>query len=370
MANLSADRIVKVIVNVASAINSLQNIDTSLVIGTSAIVSKEDRVKVYDSLEAMKADGFTDENAEYVFAKSYFEMNKRGIKLAVGLWAKSGADGETALDAVRACRAASGSWFLFTVLGPTESDYKSVAEWANQNAGAFLFARDNSEAALTASTGDLGSTLKASNVTHAWVEYTDTDDDLARLMGFISNTHIDSSVGAFSMNYKPVAGMKVMSLNDTQLTNLLSKGYNVYVNVCGHDMIQNGRSPEGTSFDEVLGLQQLIIDVKRSIVSYLANKKSKVPHTDEGTREFIGVIGTALEKSASSGFITTGEWTGDDVGELKTGDIIENGYSIQAGSVSEQTAEARKNHISPPIQLCLKLAGSMESVVVNIMVNQ
>ena len=59
-------------------------------------------------------------------------------------------------------------------------------------------------------------------------------------------------------------------------------------------------------------------------------------------------------------------WRGSDVGPVKNGDIIENGFLLWADSYDEQSDADRAEHKAVPVQVALTLAGSIESIVITV----
>ena len=59
-------------------------------------------------------------------------------------------------------------------------------------------------------------------------------------------------------------------------------------------------------------------------------------------------------------------WRGSDIGRIRNGDMIENGFALWAESYDLQSDEDRAAHKAMPIHAALTLAGSLESVVISV----
>ena len=69
---------------------------------------------------------------------------------------------------------------------------------------------------------------------------------------------------------------------------------------------------------------------------------------------------------AARGVLATAPWRGAEVGSLQPGDMVENGYLLWADSYDLQSDAVRQAHKAMPVHIALCLAGSVESLVINI----
>ena len=126
---------------------------------------------------------------------------------------------------------------------------------------------------------------------------------------------------------------------------------------------------DGTSFDEIMGLDMLENDITLNVMDLLAQSR-KVPQTAAGVASIINVINQACDKHVRSGFIAPGQWNGTRCLELETGDYLDAGYLVQADSIDNQPQADRDKRICPTIYVCVKLAGAIEFVIVEVNVNR
>lgn len=102
----------------------------------------------------------------------------------------------------------------------------------------------------------------------------------------------------------------------------------------------------------------------------LLAQSRKVPQTAAGVASIINVINQACDKHVSTGFIAPGQWNGSQCLELQTGDYLDAGYLVQAESIDSQPQADRDKRIAPPIYVCVKLAGAIEFVVIEVNINR
>ena len=145
---------------------------------------------------------------------------------------------------------------------------------------------------------------------------------------------------------------------------------NVYVTRAeDYDLLQQGYMADGTSFDEILGLDMLENDIQLNVMDLLAQSR-KVPQTAAGVASIINVINQACDKHVRTGFIAPGQWNGAQCLELMTGDYLDAGYLVQSDDLDSQPQADRDKRICPTIYVCVKLAGAIEFVVIEVNVNR
>ena len=66
------------------------------------------------------------------------------------------------------------------------------------------------------------------------------------------------------------------------------------------------------------------------------------------------------------GILATAAWRGSDVGPVRNGEVIENGFRLWADSYDNQSDADRAAHKAVPVQAALCLAGSIESIVITV----
>ena len=77
-----------------------------------------------------------------------------------------------------------------------------------------------------------------------------------------------------------------------------------------------------------------------------------------------------LEQYRDIQFIAPGIWNGEQVLALNHGDLLPAGYLIQFMPLSSQTLQQRIDRVAPPCYICVKLAGAIEHLTINVIVDK
>jgi hypothetical protein len=81
---LSLSDIIDVVVNVSPVFPARSTFNHGLIIGSTAVVSVVERLRVYTSTNAMITDGFSNSNPEYLAAQLYFSQSPAPTQLWIG----------------------------------------------------------------------------------------------------------------------------------------------------------------------------------------------------------------------------------------------------------------------------------------------
>lgn len=377
--------IVKVDINLSAKAAARKGFNAGLILGSSAVIPVTERVRLYTSADAMLADGFDNTSDEYVAAQLYFAQSPMPDKLYVGVI--DTANSEDKVTAITACRQANAEWYEFVALGASDSETEALALWAESaNPRTVMMFTTHDPNVLQESYDsqtpperiiDVFMALKAANYRRSWGVYNSGSVNAAAAwMGKANGLNSGTAGSMFTMAYKSVAGVTTDALTEAQVqyvcgsrTTTGNNG-NVYVTRAeDYDLLQQGYMADGTSFDEVMGLDMLENDITLNVMDLLAQSR-KVPQTAAGVASIINVINQACDKHVRSGFIAAGQWNGTRCLELETGDYLEAGYLVQAEDIDTQPQADRDKRICPTIYVCVKLAGAIEYVVIEVNVNR
>lgn len=176
---------------------------------------------------------------------------------------------------------------------------------------------------------------------------------------------------AYNLRYKQVSGLTsergISSLS--QLNGWTSKNINLYANRGKRPMLERGRMLNGFPFDEVLYLDNLVFDLEQSLLDIFTTTQ-KIPQTEAGISMLTAAIAQAIQPYVDRGFVAPGIWNGEQILNLANGDNLPKGYLIQFGDLADQSAIDRANRLSPPCYVSIKLAGAIESITVNLVVDR
>ena len=148
---------------------------------------------------------------------------------------------------------------------------------------------------------------------------------------------------------------------------ILALGGNVYVTLgYTHHYLEKGSTPSGFRYDEVLYLDMIAKDLQNAAVSLLADNPDRMPQTDDASAQFMNAFSAVLIGYTNRGILATAPWKMPAIGNLRTGDYLENGFALWADSYDNQSEADRAAHKAVPIQVALALANSLESMVINV----
>jgi hypothetical protein len=114
MAVLPLDDVVTVIINLSARAAVRIGFNLSLLIGDSKVLTTDNRVAVYSSLDSMRESGFSSASPEYKAAQIFFAQSSNPRRVAIGYWDSAN---ETLAEAIAACRVANREWYGVVPLG-------------------------------------------------------------------------------------------------------------------------------------------------------------------------------------------------------------------------------------------------------------
>lgn len=340
----------------------------ALIVGVSAIITKSERVKNYAGMEDMKADGWTGEEPEYLAAQIYFSQTPKPSRVAIGVWDDIG---ETAVQAVTACREANAEWYTVYVCNATKTEIIDVANYIESAIPPSTHAYNTSDSeVLTNAEGNVIETLAKSGIRRTIGQYSTTDHAIMSAIGYAMGANTQTANSAYTLKFKKEVGVNTEDLNGTQLVQIKNNNCNVYINRGSvYNLFEDGVMADGTPFDEIINLDMLTNDIQMAVMDGLQTS-SKIPQTDPGMDNLLNRIRAPLEKHRGTGFIAPGIWTSAPILDVETGDVLERGYLIMSGSVNDQSQEDREARKAPPIYALVKLAGAIEAVAIKVFVNR
>jgi hypothetical protein len=124
MAVLPLDDVVNVIINLSARAAVRIGFNLSLLIADSKVLTTDNRVAVYSSLDSMRESGFSSATPEYKAARIFLSQSSNPRRVAIGYWDN---ENESLAEAIAACRVANREWYGVVPLGkigvPTAATY-------------------------------------------------------------------------------------------------------------------------------------------------------------------------------------------------------------------------------------------------------
>lgn len=369
------DVIVDVTVEVSNPTSIVSDFNLGLIIGDSKALGSDTRTKVYSKTNyatQMVADGFTTASPEYLAVVAYFGQTPSPANVVVGVKLTDEANSETDVQAFTACRTSNQDFYAVSfAYETTDANMAAVAAAVEASAIPTVFFYQTKDIKVTeASTDNIMKTMSDSKYNRTCGFYSTQTNFINAVMGLYCGMNSMLPNSAYTFAYKVVAGYVAEEIDSVQLSNIQGYNGNTYAQFGRrYSFTYPGVMASGYHVDEQYMIDAIKFLIQQNTVAGLISRR-QVPQTDQGVTDIISFVTDGCETLRTMGFVDTGIWTGGQVLNLMPGDAVPGGYMIQAGSLADQSAQDRKNRISPPIYVALKSAGAIEHVVVRVFVNQ
>lgn len=364
---LTLDPVVLVNVAVGAANVSVSSYDVGLIVSAaSETMTAATRAKTYANLEAILADGFTVESPEYLAAQKYFGVTPKPRMVVIGV----AGSGETVAVALDAIREKNADWYGLYWCGATAQQVLDIDAYLNSINYGMQFATVSGTAAAVTTSGNLP-TLAERVTRRTMLLLTATAVEAAAVMGVAMGCSNEYSGIAWQLCYKTIDGITPANLSQEDVNTLLAANCNVYVTrAYTRNMLERGATVGGLRVDEVIAIDRMSADIQTVCLSLIAGNAAKLPQNNTTTTRFISAITEVLENFVAIGYIQRGIWAGDGFGNVATGDVLEKGYAIWADSFDNQSIEDRRARKGMPIRVGICFCGSVESIVINVTVQE
>lgn len=367
---LTLDSIVKVNVAIAAAsVVASQRFDVGLIVATTASAqtggpSSTVRAKVYETLADVVVD-FAATTDTYKEAEKYFGATPTPRGLVIG-YAGSGESPETVLSAIRDV---TTDWYGVYWHGANASQIGQIDTYLNQINTGIQFYPATGVPATIVGQAPLSTLYEAKSVRSFGMYVAEDAKEVCAVMGTVmgcSNTLADRP---WQLCYREINGMTPASLLETQIANLLSVNANVYVTRASNiNLLERGATASGLRVDEVINIDRMAADIRDALIELMMT--GKLPQNDGTTTQFMSAITEVLEVYVANGTIDRGVWRGQNIGDVSAGDMLDRGYVLHAESFDNQTPADRIARKGMPISVGVILSGSVESVEINVTVQQ
>ena len=293
---------------------------------------------------------------------------------ALAEYSAPGVDAETPVDSI--VRVDGRGWYACTFAASralTDAEHLAISGYIEASADKHLYGITSGSAQIInpQTTADIASQLSLADYMRSLVQYSShTEHAVASFFGRALTTNFEGSNTTLTMKFKVEPGVLPELLSATQATTLENKRANVYVQYNnGTSILQEGVMSGRAYFDEMHGLDWLANRIQTDIYNVLY-QSTKIPQTDPGIHVLVATADGALSQGVTNGLIAPGRWNAPGFGELKTGDLLANGWYSFAQSVDSQDQSIREQRIAPLIQLAVKLAGAVHFADVLVNVNR
>jgi hypothetical protein len=369
--SLPPSDVVTVDVNLQPVAAPLRSFRSQLIIGSSAVVPVNERVRPYASIEAVAA-AFAASTPEYKAAALFFAQKPRAPVFNIG----RRNTGETPLAAAQACVNAASDWYGMAMVDPaiTTQQHIDVSAYIEGLGLPRLYGITTQEAAvkdITATT-DIASQIKALARRRTMMQYSSTNP-YAVVSAMARELAVDFSASrsAITMKFKQQPGVVGEALQYSEAQTLKAKLCNVYAKYNnGTTIFQEGVTSDKSFIDEVHGLDWLQNNAQTRVFNLFYQSNGKIAQTDEGLNQIAVEVEAAMDDGVRAGLIAPGIWNADGFGELSRGQFLPKGYYLFVPEMATQNQADREARIAPTIQVAVKLAGAVHKAYVIINVNR
>lgn len=301
-----------------------------------------------------------------------------------GLEVNITAVGETLLQAVTACRAASSTWYGLAVNLPTYADNVALSQYADplwQNTRYYPYFSNPNVAngipntlntpndALAIQT--LGLRVLGQYATTQGGLYPNNVYAAVALMGLEMGLNTGLANSFFTPAHKPLVGITPETLEQGQYANIKAAGANVYGNFSPYSCEEPGFMSNGTPAYLWINLAMLVAQLQSEGMAVLIDNPA-VAQDNADQQLFINAANTACSFMATIGFLAGSTWAGSTVNsiglKMVNGQALPLGYSNQSQPYSQQTAAARGAGQAMPVYSFITTAGVVQSLVIGVYV--
>jgi hypothetical protein len=287
--------------------------------------------------------------------------------------------GDTALQAVTACRAKSSSWWGVLVTGAADADHTAIAAFVEATTPFSYYFFTTGEAAVLANTaGNIVATLKALEYKRTLAMYSTTQSGLfpnniyaaAAVMGMAMGLNTGLANSFFTFKFKTLVGVGLEPLTDSQKNTLEGINCNTYVGYQNaYVWLEQGVSVNGQFADEILNLDMLASGIQFGVANVLISSPA-IPLTNPGQTLLINAVNQACQAARVRGFISPGVWKGVQILDLLPGDPLSAGYLSQSPSFATQSPADRAARKAMPIYTTIIESGAAHSVAIAVIVQR
>ena len=268
---------------------------------TTAILSVHTRFaeayREYTGTMEMLEDGFLTTDFAYIAASRIFAQNPSPERVIVGK-----AVGTDYVADINTLLAATSSWFFLITDADTDIEKEAIADFI-ETQDLFYVTSDSNPVTLTAATTDLGSKLKAKNLSKTLVLFSKDAAVVAPEAAYVGY-HSTVVIGSNLWGYKTLTGLVADALSSTEISNLKSKNVQFYTKV-GADSVVAGNMavPNGEMIHVILGCIWLKVRIAERYWNLLYTNQ-RILYTNAGIAMFETELYSVLSEAVTNNILT------------------------------------------------------------------
>jgi hypothetical protein len=319
----------------------------------------------------------TNQGTGYSIATALATTGGTGTGLTVDITAI----GETPLQAIQACRNASGTWWGCMSTSAVAVDHLAIVAWTQSQVGTFYFYTTPDAAVLANTPGNVAGTLQTLLYNRAFGLYSTTQGGLypnnayavAAVMGVVAGLNTGLNNSYFVLPFKPLVGIAPEPITQSQYNTLNALNVSVYATFGNvYSWAMQGKTPNGSYLDQILGLDMLSADLQISVMNLLASQPA-IPLNNFGGSEVITVCDGACGRAAARGFISPGFWNSVQILALTNtapNNSMPKGWLCQSDNYSKLSVSDRAARKGMPVYVAIILTDAIQSILIGVQVQQ
>lgn len=272
-------------------------------------------------------------------------------------WELTATATEDYVDALNAIVGYDNDWYGLVIISRTEQDQLDVAAWVETQSKILGLASDDADIVDLTESGDtttIAYQLKALGYARTFLFYhSDAANSYpeAALLGKV----LPYDPGSYTAKFKTLSSIAVDILDAGQRTNALAKNVNIYEEVGGVNIVEDGKVVEGEWLDVIIFVDWLDANMTADVFELLKRLK-KVPYTNAGIAAIQSIIIKRLVMGQDVGGISPMEFDAD---EIQIG-----GFNTSVPALADVSSSDKAARILNNVKFTAWLAGAIH--VVNI----
>jgi hypothetical protein len=297
-----------------------------------------ERTRIYSDLDAVEAD-FASSDVVHKLATQLFGQKLNGsVPPEIIVGRKEAA--ESWVDALAAVNSSNSKWYALVAATHDAAAQEALSDAVGARRR-IMGISSQEKACITTANTDIGAKLKAKSAGRTFGVYLPTADAEYPEAVWIGS-QLGYTPGSNDWDFKRGTGATVSFIDDTARTNLRSKNWNMYTEVGGVNVFQDGNMFDGTPIDEVIGIDWLYARLQEQIFGRYINSL-KIDMTEDGLviieNEIRAVLATA-----------------------EANKLIAKGWTVSVPTLAQIGMNNRAKRIATGFKFKARLAGSMRKV--------
>lgn len=287
------DNIVNVTITRDTQVPTRQGFGTANFLSTNATFAP--RIKSYGSIDEVVAD--TDVGNDSInFANAYFGQEIRPSLLYV-----TKKDVDTISDALDDAQNQNDKWYAVAQASRNAADLTELATWTQSRVKIAGLVSADADITDPLDNADIASSLKSAGFDRSFLIYK-SDGSSSFAEGAWLGLQLPKNPGSTNWSYQTLAGVNVDNLTISQSNAVLDKNANIYTEIAGLNLTQNGKMSGNEWIDIIRGSDWIQARIKEDVFSQLVNSE-KIPYTDAGIQQIVSAVRNVLRQATTNGIL-------------------------------------------------------------------